>query len=367
MISPARAALRAVREYVNDTVVRWRSGTREGQLKVLAVLVGLDVAFLLVSLYDYNRMPISGFYVPLLLGTLLLRFWPLVSLVSVTALFGAITVVDQGPLTTARTTSILLMALSIAIILYQSSRQRSGLPGPLGQAMLVDLRDRLQSQSKVPPLPDQWRSQSAMKTASGINFAGDFLVANLSKDERQLEMVLVDVCGKGVSAGSQSLQLAGALGGLIGALPPIGLFAAANDFLLRQHWDEGFATAVHVLVDLETGEYSILNAGHPPAMRWDAVTGEWVIDGARGLALGIAERPEFHQTTGRLDLGDALMFYTDGVVESRTRDLGAGIEWLRETAGTIAGSGLESAPKRILSLVTEGGDDRAVLILDRRA
>ena len=198
-------------------------------------------------------------------------------------------------------------------------------------------------------------------------FAGDFLVANLSKDERRLEMVLVDVCGKGVGAGSQSLQFAGALGGLIGALPPIGLFGAANDFLLRQHWDEGFATAVHVLVDLHTGEYSILNAGHPPAMRWDAVAGDWIIDGARGLALGIDERPEFHQTTGRLDLGDALVFYTDGVVESRRRDIGAGIEWLRDVARPIAAAGLDHAPRRILALVTEGGDDRAVLVIERRA
>ncbi len=134
-------------------------------------------------------------------------------------------------------------------------------------------------------------------------------------------MVLVDVCGKGVAAGTQSLQFAGALGGLIGALPPLGLFAAGNDFLIRQNWDEGFATAVHVLVDLTTGDYSIINAGHPPALRWDSASSVWEIDGARGTALGIMKRPDFHQTTGRLEVGDALMFYTDGVVESRTRGL----------------------------------------------
>ncbi|MFT4298441.1 MAG: PP2C family protein-serine/threonine phosphatase [Aeromicrobium sp.] len=359
-------ARRAVPDYVNDSIMRWRSGSREGQLTVLAVVSGIDVAFFVLSMYDYNRMPISGFYVPLLLGMLLLRFWPLVSLVSLTAVFIAVTLVHQGEMTLPRTTSVCLMAVSISLIVYQASRHRSGLPGPLGQAMLVDLRDRLQSQSRVPDLPPGWRSQSAMRTASGINFAGDFLVANLSKDGRRLEMILVDVCGKGVGAGSQSLQFAGALGGLIGALPPIGLFSAANDFLLRQQWHEGFATAVHVLIDLETGEYSILNAGHPPAMRWDAVGGAWSIDGARGLALGIEEQPEFEQTVGRLSDGDALMFYTDGVVESPSRDVGAGIQWLREAAGHIAAVGLDDAPQRILSLVTAGGDDRAVLIVERR-
>ena len=264
-------------------------------------------------------------------------------------------------------TTATMNAIVAMIILFESSRHRSGLPGPLGEAMLVDLRDRLQAQGVVPPLPEGWGSQSAMLSAGGAKFAGDFLVANLSEDETKLEMVLVDVCGKGVAAGTQSLQFAGALGGLIGALPPLGLFAAGNDFLIRQRWDEGFATAVHVLLDLPSGSYSIINAGHPPALRWDAVSEAWEIDGARGTALGIMKRPDFHQTTGTLGVGDALMFYTDGVVESRTQDFTAGIEWLRTAAADIVSTGFEQAPRRILKLVKDGDDDRAVLILSRSA
>ncbi len=268
-------------------------------------------------------------------------------------------------MTTGRISTLIVMALVAVIVLFESSRHRSGLPGPLGEAMLVDLKDRLQAQGVVPPLPEGWKSQSAMLPAGGAKFAGDFLVANLSEDETKLEMVLVDVCGKGVAAGTQSLQFAGALGGLIGALPPLGLFAAGNDFLVRQNWDEGFATAVHVLIDLPSGDYSIINAGHPPALRWDAASSVWQIDGARGTALGIMKRPDFHQTTGRLGVGDALMFYTDGVVESRTQDFTAGIEWLRTEAATIVTAGFDQAPRRILKLVTTGDDDRAVLILSR--
>ena len=125
------------------------------------------------------------------------------------------------------------------------------------------------------------------------------------------------MCGKGIGAGPAALQFAGALGGLIGALPPRELFRAANDFLLRQHEDESFATAVHLLVDLDEGGYEITSAGHPPALRYDLPTGEWVIDNARGTALGVLRDPELHRTVGRLFPGEALMFYTDGVVESR--------------------------------------------------
>ena len=64
----------------------------------------------------------------------------------------------------------------------------------------MDLRDRLQAQSKIPPLPAGWDSQSAMIASHGVTYAGDFLVADLSEDRKQLEVILVDVCGKGIGA-----------------------------------------------------------------------------------------------------------------------------------------------------------------------
>lgn len=368
MTTRFRRALPNVARYVDDRIVRWRTGTTEGQVAVLGALMLMTTGILLVSLISYNIFPAATFVIPMLLGKMALRYKPMLALVGFSIVAIAITVTRESivtGMTAARVSTLAVMAVVAGILLFESSRHRSGLPGPLGEAMLVDLRDRLQAQGVVPPLPEGWKSQSAMLSAGGTKFAGDFLVANLSEDETRLEMVLVDVCGKGVAAGTQSLQFAGALGGLIGALPPLGLFSAGNDFLIRQNWDEGFATAVHFLVDLETGDYSIINAGHPPALRWDSATSVWEVDGARGTALGIMKRPDFHQTTGRLEVGDALMFYTDGVVESRTQDFTAGIEWLRTEAATIVQDGFDQAPRRILKMVESGDDDRAVLILNR--
>jgi hypothetical protein len=373
-MSSLRRAVPTLAGYLDDRIVRWRTGTSEGQVAVVLALGALSAAILVGSLVSYNTFPAATFVIPLLLGTMTLRYRPLLVLVGVIAACVAITVVRQyvrsvelgdDGITAGRISTLVTMAIVSVLVLFESSRHRSGLPGPLGEAMLVDLRDKLQAQGVVPPLPDGWTSQSAMSSAGGTKFAGDFLVANLSDDETRLEMVLVDVCGKGVGAGTQSLQFAGALGGLIGALPPLGLFSAGNDFLLRQNWDDGFATAVHVLIDLRSGDYSIINAGHPPALRWSASAREWTIDGARGTALGITKRPDFHQTTGTLGPGAALMFYTDGVVESRTQDFTAGIEWLRESAKAVVASGFDQAPRRILKLVTSGDDDRAVLVLSR--
>jgi len=330
----------------------------------------LSAVILLVSIASYTTFPASTFVIPILLGALALRYRPLLTLVLVDVACVAVTVTKEtteNGLVSGRIGNLVVMVVVITIVLFDSSRRRSGLPGPLGEAMLVDLRDRLHAQGVVPPLPSGWDAESALLSAGGVKFAGDFMVANLSDDETTLEMILVDVCGKGVGAGTQSLQFAGALGGLIGALPPDRLFATANDFLLRQNWSEGFATAVHVRVNLASGSYLIINAGHPPALKWEAEASEWIVDGARGTALGITKSPEFHQTGGELAVGEALMFYTDGVVETRAQDFTTGIEWLRSVAGKVVASGFDQAPRRILEQVESGDDDRALLIVSRSA
>ena len=369
-MSRLRDALSSFLDFTDEKALAWRHGTDRGQQFAMAALAGFTTAIFIASLAAYTWVPVATYILPLLLGSIALRYRPLLALVGFVALCATITTNHEATATgwsTPRISNLVTLTIVAAIILYAASRYRSGLPGPLGEAMLVELNERLQTQGTVPVLPDGWQSQSAMRSAGGAKFAGDFLVANLSEDGTKLEMVLVDVCGKGVGAGTQSLQFAGALGGLIGSLPPIGLFSAANDFLLRQHWDDGFATAVHVLVQLDTGAYSVINAGHPPALRWAHREGIWEVDGARGTALGILERPDFHRTTGVIEPGDALLFYTDGVVESRTRDIGSGIDWLRAVAAAeVVAEGFDGAAERVLDRVSNGDDDRAVLMLDRK-
>ena len=359
--------LSALRRYVDDPIATWRTGSPGSQAMTLAaLLLGVSLCFV-VSVLAYGLMPMTAYYIWLLLGMLLLRFRPLVVLSVVTATAAVTALMLDGPMTTPRITACFTMLICLTLILYASSRQQSGLPGPVSEAMLTDLREKLQSQGTIPPLPDGWRSQSSMLAASGVGYGGDFLVANIHGDGRTFELILVDVCGKGVGAASRALQFGGALGGLIGALPPHELFLAANDFLLRQDSDETFATAVHVLIDLETGDYQLTSAGHPPALLWSRAEGAWSVDKARGTALGIMPVPEFHVTKDKVAPGDALLFYTDGVVETRHNDLDEGVAWLQREALKAIAPGFDGAAERIISKVSRGDDDRAVLILDHAA
>ena len=114
-------------------------------------------------------------------------------------------------------------------------------------------------------------STGTILKGTAIGFAGDFVVATYLEDDERLELVVVDVSGKGDQAGTRALQLSGAFGGLLGSVGPEMFLASANDYLLRQDWVEGFATAVHLSLLLDTGEYEVRSAGHPPAGRLAAV------------------------------------------------------------------------------------------------
>ena len=351
--------------FVGARVRGWRTGSRESQSFVLGLLLaGISLSFV-VSLLRPAWMPLATYFVWLLAAMLLLRFGHLVVVAAWDTVAAVVSTTAQGSMTGARAVAVALFVLAVALVLFQASRRRSGLPVPVHEALLSDLRDRLQRQGRIPELPPGWHAQSAMVAARGALYAGDFLVADLDDDHRRLEVILVDVVGKGTTAGPAALQFAGALGGLLGALPPTELFRAANDFLLRQPEDEQFATAVHLVLDLEEGTYEITSAGHPPALHFDVATSEWVVDNARGTALGVQKDPELHRTQGRLVAGEGLMFYTDGVIESRTADLDVGIAWLQRIARDAVTRGFPGAAERIIGQVARGDDDRAVLILSR--
>ena len=172
--------------------------------------------------------------------------------------------------------------------------------------------------------------------------------------------------GKGTAAGIRALLLTGAFGGLLGAVPPHEFLPAANAYLLRQDWDEGFATAVHLSLNLQTGGFQLWTAGHPPAVRRNAGTGKWAPIETSGPVLGLIEDAEFTTCTGIMRSGDAMMLYTDGIVETRHRDIGLGIDRLVGQAERMLRSDYQHGAARLIERLGSDSDDRALLLLHRR-
>jgi Stage II sporulation protein E (SpoIIE) len=267
-----------------------------------------------------------------------------------------------------RAAFVLLAFVAVMVLMFYSARSRSviGTRGFGADRMFAELRDRIAQVGRVPELPEGWRADSCILSANGEQFSGDFIVAHLSPSGHRLEVVLVDVSGKGTRAGTRSLLLSGALGGLLGAVPSADFLRAANEYLVRQGWEEGFATAVHLDLDLRTGEYSIANAGHPSPALFVSGRARWtVLDGARGPLLGVVPEAAFPRQAGRLDRGDALLFYSDGVIESRGRDLIDGIDRMLGVASmSVLGQG-DVASDVCESARSGEEDDRAALAVRR--
>jgi hypothetical protein len=262
---------------------------------------------------------------------------------------------------------LIVQVLTIAAVLgFVTSRERLGLSGAAGNYMLVDLRDRLEAHGRIPALPVGWRVDSALRSAYAEAFSGDFVVAARADGGRLLEIALVDVSGKGQAAGVRSLLLSGAFGGLLGAMAREEFLPAANDYLLRQDWDEGFATAVHFAVRLDTGRFWISTAGHPPAVHLHAGSGLFeVVDTLGGPVLGVVAKPRFRTHSGTMLPGDALMLYTDGMVETPGSDVELGIDRLMGVAERVVATRRGGAEAVLAGVRAGDSDDRALVLIYR--
>lgn len=261
---------------------------------------------------------------------------------------------------------VVTFVIGLIVLVSSFRRSRLGVAGALGESMLVDLRERINKQGILPRLPDSWYAEQVTRSAGASSFAGDFMVATLSTDHHRFDVAVVDVSGKGEQAGTRSLLLSGAFGGLLGALEPAAFLPSANDYLLRQDWTEGFATAVHLSVDLGTGEFEIRSAGHPPAVQLLAGSGRWAVHDVDGPILGLMPSAEFDVVRGTLQPGDALLMFTDGLVETPQRDISLGIDRLVGQAERLLRDGFEGAARRLVATNETMNDDRALFLLHRR-
>jgi hypothetical protein len=340
--------------------------TRESELTWFLALSAVTVLTAVGAVELEAYVPLSAFVVPVLVGGLVLSVRRLVWLLPLVGFCLVGSAALMGPTGPRTGTALVVVAVGILMLWSAQSRSKLGLAGSRGETMLIDLRDRLRNQSQLPELPRYWYTEAVMRSAGGASFAGDFMVAAKTHGGKVLEVAVVDVSGKGMGAGTRALLLSGAFGGLLGSLPPQRFLPAANDYLLRQEWGEGFATAIHLAIDLASGDFEVRTAGHPPAVQFHAGSGRWAVHQSAGPILGLMEAAEFSTSTGRLLVGDALLLYTDGLVETPQRDITMGIDKLVGEAERLVRGGFDRGATRLVDRLSSENDDRALLLLHRR-
>ncbi|MEV0036292.1 PP2C family protein-serine/threonine phosphatase [Streptomyces sp. NPDC056909] len=365
-----RRKLHRVRNGVRKSGVDYFRGDGSDWIALAGLLLTIPAIALTTIAVPVWCSP-SALVLPIVAGGLILRPSSLLSLYAAAA---AALIVESmvlgpypdGPARVTPGTVLVVAACGLFGLLIAQFRARVGVPWRRGGTMLFDLRERIRVQSALPRLPKGWHREMALRPAGGQSFSGDFVVAARTNGGRTLEVVLTDVSGKGMDAGSRALLLSGAFGGLLGSLPPHGFLPAANGYLLRQDWDEGFATSIHLVLDLDSGDYELLSAGHLPALQLHAGSGRWEEKSGEGPLLGVYDGAQFDSAKGSLRPGDVLMLFTDGLVEAPGRDLGEGIDRLTGEADRYVAPGFQGAAWHLIEAVAKDvNDDRALLLICR--
>jgi len=171
----------------------------------------------------------------------------------------------------------------------------------------------------VPSQPPQVPGADiAFATRPQNSVAGDYYDAFYPDERRdRLLLVIADVAGKSVPAALLMATLQASLRTIAGE------GASVQDLVTRlnryacAHSLEGrrFTTAVLCEYNPDSRQLTYVNAGHnAPILRHSS--GDLVTLGVGGLPLGIKADSLYETSTVELRTGDALIFYTDGVVEA---------------------------------------------------
>ena len=224
----------------------------------------------------------------------------------------------------------------------------------------------------VPEPPGVQIAFRYVPAGSGAEVGGDwFDVIPLAGG--RLAFVVGDVMGHGLGAAATMGRLRTAVRTLAGLdMAPGELLRRVNDLgddLAQDPADGWMATAVYAVYDPSTRRCAIAQAGHLPPVLVLSVEGPEsceakLLELPTGVPLGVGGVP-FETTELDVPDGAVLVFYTDGLVEARGKDIGTGLDRLRATLCRRLDS-LEDACDELLASMEPGREPDDVALLMAR-
>jgi hypothetical protein len=217
---------------------------------------------------------------------------------------------------------------------------------------------------EVPAIPGLEVVARYLPAATGSKIGGDWFDV-IPMPSGGTAFVIGDVVGHGVTAATIMGQIRTAIRSYaLLELPPSELLRRVS-LLCSTMFDVSFATCFYALHDPADQTLTYANAGHLPAVLIgpDGTTEE--VGEALAQPLGVGTL--FPQEMISLPPGTDLLLYTDGLVESRTRDLTQGMEWLlaglaEVRAAPVAATAIDDLIKQL----TGGRHDDDIALLHVR-
>jgi serine phosphatase RsbU (regulator of sigma subunit) len=184
--------------------------------------------------------------------------------------------------------------------------------------------------------------------------AGDSFDYGLNR--RALDVAIIDSVGHELTSSLISHLVSGSLrNSRRNGVSLVDAYAAADEAVARVFSDIRFATAAYGQLDLDTGRFRWVSAGHPPPLlvRAGKVVGEAEAEPVLPIGLGGSDPPV---NEVELAAGDALLLYTDGAVEGGARHSERfGLDRLADLLGQSILDGLAPAEtlRRLVMAVLE--------------
>jgi anti-sigma regulatory factor (Ser/Thr protein kinase) len=207
---------------------------------------------------------------------------------------------------------------------------------------------------------------------SALEVGGDWY-ESIRLPGARVALVVGDVAGHGVQAAVTMGRLRTAIQTLaMLELPPAESLQHLDELMQTMGEREPhFATCAYAVYDAVTGECELAVAGHLPPLLVEPDGSSYLLDVEPSPPLGASDGNQAEIATQRFRVEDGSLFvlYTDGLVESRDRDITDGLDLLREAFTTVPPDApLEDLCKTSLDGVYGDAqrDDIAVLIAKLR-
>ncbi len=163
---------------------------------------------------------------------------------------------------------------------------------------------------------EQPNFQLAAKLIPARAVGGDWYDYFLSGED-QLEIVIGDVSDKGVPAAMlMSKTVSSIRAAARSSQAPAAILSQANAEFSKNNDTCMFATIFYGILNLSTGELEWASAGHNPPVLLKAGGEAQFLKPRTSLPIGLSASSCYETSTLRLEPGDTLVLYTDGVTEA---------------------------------------------------
>jgi PAS domain S-box-containing protein len=217
---------------------------------------------------------------------------------------------------------------------------------------------------RLPDLPGLEVAARYLPAASEAEVGGDWYDV-IPIAGGAVGLVMGDVAGKGLAGASMVGRLRSALRAYALEGHDAGrVVERLNRLLWNEAEESQMATMLYVIVDPAASTVRWVNAGHPPPLVMSRGDVRF-LEGQASVPLGVLPFPTYEEVTARLDPGDALLLYTDGLVERPGEHLDVGLAQMAAAVREAPDEPQGLLDHLLAALVPPGGaaDDVALLTL----